>query len=173
MATPLKSGIRKDYVDITTRVTSDVMTDLKHRLAPLFGGTLTAMYDIMLNTFLREKPWENGLRWRETQALSRREETIETRRTLDGKTLDVPVTKTIATGWIQINMRVTQEMAERVKSVARNNGVSPSTVLYTAVYYWIWYRNPTPDILAVRQQRRAQYKARQAAIARDAASSQD
>jgi len=168
MATPIKSGIRKDYIDLTTRLPAEVLADLKHRLAPKFGGTLTKMYDVMLGEFLREKPWEKGLKWRETQALSRREETIKTVKTADGKVLETPVTTTVATGWVQVNMRLNPELAERVRSVAAINGVSPSTVLYTAVYFWVWYKNPTESILAIRKQRFAQHKARREAIQRDA-----
>ena len=168
MATPIKTGIRKDHVDLTTRLPSAVMTDLKHRLAPMYGGTLTAMYAVMLQTFLRDTPWHFGLKWRETQALSRREETVKRTTTDDGQPLDVPVTTTVATGWIQVNMRTDETLAARVKSVAAANGVSPSTVLYTAVYYWIWYKNPTPEIKKIREARLAQHEARKRAVAEDA-----
>ena len=106
MATPIRAGVRKDYEDVTTRMPAEVLVDLKHRLAPRYGGTLTAMYDVMLKQFLADKPWEVGLRWRETQALSRREETVKEVRAGDGSTLTVPVTKTVATGWVQVNMRL-------------------------------------------------------------------
>ncbi len=168
MATPIKSGIRKDYVDLTTRLPAPVMADLKHRLAPTYGGTLTAMYDVMMRTFLRDMPWLYGLKWRETQALSRREETIKRTTTADGQALDVPVTTTVATGWIQVNMRLNETLAERIKSAALANGVSPSTVLYTGVYYWIWYKNPTPEIKKIREARLAKHEARQRALAEDA-----
>lgn len=169
MATPIRAGVRKDYEDVTTRMPAEVLVDLKHRLAPRYGGTLTAMYDVMLKQFLADKPWEVGLRWRETQALSRREETVKEVRAGDGSTLTVPVTKTVATGWVQVNMRLEPNLAARVRSVAAANGVSPSTVLYTAVYYWIWYKNPTPEILALRKKRFEQYKKRIEAEQRDAA----
>lgn len=167
MATPLKSGLRKDYTDLTTRMPAPVLTDLKHRLAPLYGGTLLKMYDTMIRAFFREAPWLHGLKWRETQALSRREETIERVRAGDGSVLETPVTTTVATGWVQVNMRLEPELAERVKSVAAANGVSPSTVLYTAVYYWIWYKNPTPEIEKIRKARHDQWKARELARAQD------
>ena len=167
MATPIKKGVRKDFVDITTRLPAPVMTDLKHRLAPRYGGTLMSLYDTLIRTFLHEAPWALGLKWRETQALSRREETIVVVKTDDGSPLETAVTNTVATGWIQVNMRSPEDLALRVKSVAGNNGVSPSTVLYTAVYYFIWYKNPTPAIKKIREARKQQYEARERANAED------
>lgn len=153
MATPIKTGARKGYTDLTTRMPAQVLADLKHRLAPIYGGTLIKMYDVLVQAFLREAPWTRGLKWRETQALSRRLETIERVRAGDGSVLETPVTTTVATGWVQVNMRLDPELAERVKSVAAINAVSPSTVLYTAVHHWIWNKNPTPEILKIRATR--------------------
>lgn len=160
MAISLKNDIHKDGADLTTFMPAPVLNDLKHRLAPLYGGTLIKMYDTMIRAFFREEPWLHGLKWRETQALSRREETIERVRVGDGSALETPVTTTVATGWVQVNMRLEPELAERVKAVADTNGVSPSTVLYTAVYYWIWYKNPTPEIEKIRKTRHEQWKAK-------------
>ena len=168
MATPIKTGTRKDYRDVTTRLPAEVLTDLKHRLAPLYGGTLIKMYDTMLRTFLHDAPWSAGLRWRETQALSRREEKLLTVRAGDGSALETPVTTTVATGWVQVNMRLHPELADRIWSLAAVNGVSSSTVLYTAVYYWICYKNPTPAIKKIRETRLQQYEARERAKAEDA-----
>jgi hypothetical protein len=156
-------GPKKGYTDVTTRMPAPILADLKFRLAPRFGGTLTAMFETMLTQFLAEKPWERGLPWRKTQALSRREVVTETVKTGDGQPLVKRTTRTVATGWVQVNMRLPLELAERIKSVAANHDTSPSTVLYTSVFWWIWYKNPTPEILRKRQADRARLNAQRAA----------
>lgn len=160
MATPIKKGKRAGFVDLTTRAPAEVLADLKHRLAPKFGGTLTAMFDVMLRTFLADKPWEKGLAWRETKALSVRQEDVRVVYTEAGHALETPITTTVATGWVQVNMRLEPVLADRVLSVSAINGVSPSTVLYTAIYYWIWYLNPTKSILDIRAARKKRIEAR-------------
>lgn len=148
MATPLKSDLRKDYTDLTTRMPAPVLNDLKHRLAPLYGGTLLKMYDTMIRAFFREGPWLHGLKWRDPQLPFRGDESTQNIHAVD------------APGWKQVNIPMKPELAERVQQVAEANKVSPSTVLYTAVYYWIWYKNPTPEIKKIRKTRHEQWKAK-------------
>lgn len=151
----------KDHVDLITYMPKPVLADLKRRLAPRHNDSLTEMYDRMIRSFFREGPWLHGLKWREMQLPFRSEEIADPIPDVDGSMIEAPATLMTPTGWVQVDMPMESELAERVKSVAAANGVSPSTVLYTAVYYWIWYKNPTPEIEKIRKTRHEQWKARE------------
>lgn len=154
MASPVKTGKRAGYVNLTTRVPGGVINDLKHRLAPIFGGTLTTMYGVMLNVFLTDRPWEHGYAWRETKNLVTRREDTKSTFTTDGRPIEAAVTVTKATGWLQISLRLDPVLAGRVQSAAAINGVSVSAFLYTAIHYWIMDRNPTDAMRQAMEERR-------------------
>ena len=156
-----KEGKRAGYVDITTRVPSQVLEYMKHSIAPSIGGSLTEMFIIMLTQWLKEHPWENGLPWRETKALSHRSKTIETVQLGDGTQTQVPVYRTVGTGWVQVNMRIPEELSRRVKSLAHIHTVTPSSALYTAIFWWAWLKNPPPEVAARRRIEREERLAQQ------------
>lgn len=130
---------------IQIRAPMPVLTDLRHRLAPRYGGNMTSLYETLTRTFLRETPWEKGLRWRDPQ---------------ENATKASPSASTDPL-WTDFVVPFPNDLAGRLQSVAEKNKVNLSTVLYTATYYFIWYKNPTAAIKAVREDRKRQYEERE------------
>lgn len=138
MAGTTKRKKREGFVTLTTRVKHTMLLKLRNELAPRYGGTLTAMYEAVLINFFRERPWvlrDNF--WMKTQALSMRNEEKQERRQPDGRPLAVPVFWQQATGWVQVNMLVKEDLAEKVRMLAATEGVSSSSVLLTALVWWV------------------------------------
>jgi hypothetical protein len=131
-----KAAETKDQMVATTRLPSRLQAYMKS-LANLQYGTLSAMHTAMLDEFLLRKPWQHGLEWRETKALSERDQADH----LGGR----------FTGWMQVNFRLSDEMVEKIKQLARENGVTPSSVLYTCCYWWCWYKFPPQQEAAQRE----------------------
>ena len=156
-----KEGRRAGYVDITTRAPAQLLDYMKHYVAPSTGGSLTEMYTVMLVQWMTEHPWDKGVRWRETKALSQRSKTIEAVQLGDGTKTLVPVYRTVGTGWVQVNMRVPAELSRRVKSLAHIHMITPSSALYTAIFWWCWYKNPPPDVAESRRIEREERLAQQ------------
>lgn len=156
-------GKRAGYVDITTRAPAQVLSYMRYEIAPKIGdGKLTDMYAIMIDEWFKARLWERGFPWRKTMALSKREEQSTALRTGDGAVVAADVTITKATGWVQINMRLREEQAARVRALAQLVGESPSTVLYTIIFWWSWFKNPPPEV-AERRRRASEELAKQLA----------
>jgi hypothetical protein len=120
--------IAKDGTDeITTRIPARLGAYTK-ALAALHFGTLRRMHVSMMDQFLEEKPWTKGLHWRRTKALVER------------KGIGA-----MATGWVQVNLRLPTPTIDQIRDEAAYNQVSPSTFLYTAFYWWTWYKYPPRD----------------------------
>ncbi len=147
-------GKRAGYVDITTRSPAQVLNYMRYEIAPKVGGTLTEMYAVMIDEWFKARLWERGFPWRKTMALSKREEQSAKLRTGDGAVVAADVTITKATGWVQVNMRLQEAQANRVRALAQLVGESPSTVLYTIIFWWTWFRNPPPEIAERRRRER-------------------
>ncbi len=108
---------------VTTRIPVRTQSHSKVLAAKSYQ-TLTDMQVAMLDRFLLEKPWENGLRWHETKALTGRDDEMPGHiRT---------------TGWIQTNFRLTPDMRMKIEDLAEEVGQSVSTVLHTATAWWVW-----------------------------------
>lgn len=129
----------QDFVEIPTRVPVKMHLYAK-ALAFALNQNLRQSYIDMTSRFLRERPWEMGLRWRQTKGLS--------------QTLSESVGRQ-ATGWMQINMRMTLEQGEELSRLATAEGVSLSSVTYTVLYWWTWYVYPP----AYERERRAKLQA--------------
>jgi len=120
--------IAKDGTDeITTRIPARLGAYTK-ALAALHFGTLRRMHVSMMDQFLAEKPWTKGLHWRRTKALVERKGV-----------------GAMATGWVQVNLRLPTPTIDEIRDEAAYNQVSPSTFLYTAFYWWTWYKYPPRD----------------------------
>lgn len=130
---------------ITTRAPAAMYSYAKAIAAVKFGTMLTMSAE-MMDRFLHDEPWKKGLRFRKTQALSGR-----------------IGTGTYATGWVQVNLRLRPELVTRIKAAAEENDVSPSTFIYTALYWWTWYIYPPKSEI---RRREAVARARAAGDAR-------
>lgn len=131
---PRKANPNKPVLEtITTRAPASLYAYAKAVAAVKFG-TMMAMSAEMMDRFLREEPWTKGLRFRQTQALSGR----------IGQ-------GSYATGWVQVNLRLTPEMVERIRIEAERNDVSPSSFVFTAIYWWTWYIYPPKSELERRR----------------------
>ncbi len=120
--------IAKDGTDeITTRIPARLSAYCK-AVAALQFGSLRRMHVSMMEQFLEEKPWTKGLHWKRTKGLVER------------KGIGA-----MATGWVQVNMRLPTTTIDQIRDEAAYNQVSPSTFLYTAFYWWTWYKHPPRD----------------------------
>jgi hypothetical protein len=135
-----EKGLRDGYQDITTRAEAELLARLKH-LAIQYGGSLTDVYAALLKQFFVEEPWVNHNIWRKTKGLTETVKTKAETKTPDNKRLEVFVSQKRATGWVQVNLRVETALAKRVKQLAAAYGESPSTVLYTALCWWVFVKN--------------------------------
>lgn len=120
---------------VTTRLPARLQAYLKS-LASLQFGKLSHMHTAMLDEFLLRQPWKNGLAWRETRGLSTRDQADRM--------------GTAGTGWMQVNFTVTDMMAEELEALAKNQNITLSALLYTACYWWSWYKFP-PEHEALRR----------------------
>jgi hypothetical protein len=92
---------------------------------PFRYPSLTAMFADMLRRFIDEKPWEHGLHFRKPKTpLSHGGGNIAT------------------TGWEQVNLLLTHELAEEVTKVAEHCGHSRAAFCYTAIFWWVSYVFP-------------------------------
>lgn len=114
------------FDEIPTRVPVKMHMYAK-ALAFALNQNLRQSYIEMTDKFLHEKPWEMGLKWRQTKGLS--------------QTLTESAGRQ-ATGWMQINMRVTPEQGIELTRLTHAEGVSMSSVTYTILYWWTWYVYP-------------------------------
>ncbi|HET9147020.1 MAG TPA: hypothetical protein VFN77_03135 [Acetobacteraceae bacterium] len=125
-----------DQTVATTRLPSRLQAYMKS-LANLQYGTLAAMHTAMLDEFLLRAPWKHGLEWRETKALSERDQGDDF--------------GSRATGWMQVNFRLSEEMLGTLKRTADENRVTLSSLLYTACYWWCWFKFPPQQEAAQRE----------------------
>lgn len=96
-------------------------------LAFALGKTLKSMYQNCAEQFLVEEPWKYGLRWRPTKGLTSRLSDVGTKS---------------VTGWMQVNVRIRQETAIRLEALAAREKISLSSLYYTMLYWWAWYKYP-------------------------------
>lgn len=136
-----KAGLRDGYVDVTTRTEVEAVYALK-ALTPRYGGTLTDMYDVMLEQFLNERLWVENSIWREPRGLTATSIEHVVKHSAGGREFKVPRRFKVATGFVQLNMRVRKELAQRVENLAREADKSVATVLYTAIAWWLWFNKP-------------------------------
>lgn len=114
---------------VSSRCPAQIYTYLKG-ITPFLYPSLTRMFEDMLGRFVAERPWENGLHWRRPKAA-----TTIVKGTF-GKT-----------GWEQLNIRLSKELAERVRQTAKVCGVSSACLCYTAVFWWVQYIYPPAKML--------------------------
>ena len=111
-------------VPVSTRCPGTIYTYLKG-ITPFRYPSLTEMFADMLRRFMDEKPWEHGLHWRKPKtALSQSGNNVGT------------------TGWEQVNILLTPQLAEEVQQVAINCGVSKAAFCYTAIFWWVTFVFP-------------------------------
>lgn len=79
-------------------------------------GSMTAMFEVLFRRFLDERPWESGLAFRESRAVSSTEGGF---------------------AWEQLNVRLPKPLAEEVAGTAKAAGSpSASSFCYTALHWW-------------------------------------
>jgi len=118
---------------VPTRCPEPIYTYLKG-ISPFLGPSLTGMFNTMLTRFIDERPWEHGLHWRKPK----------TAMTYAGG-------KTGRTGWEQVNIQLTPDLAERVSETAVQCGVSKACFCYTAMFWWVQYIYPPNKMMAPKQ----------------------
>jgi hypothetical protein len=91
------------------------------------------MYDILLNKFLAEQPWNNQDIWIQPKSLTK---TVKT--TLDN---GVAHKYKAATGFVDVNLRIKESLVKRVKATAYNADKSIVAVIYSAFYWWLFTKN--------------------------------
>lgn len=151
---------REGYVDITTRIPAGMLNYL-HLLGVQMNLSLTDMYDVMLQNWYQKLPHERGFPWKETMALSKRTVIVDAIKKRDGSIEERPRTETIATGWVQVNLRVKEAWKLKVYSTATQRGITPSSVLYTMIYWWTWFQHPPKDVAERRKREREIWLAEQ------------
>jgi hypothetical protein len=100
-----------------TRVNQRDKARLKKLVAELDFGLLNAMHEELLVQFLREKPWKHGVAW--CQPAPKGED-----------------------GWSAQNVVVGERLQKQVKAVAAKEEVSLTTLLHTAIKWWIQRHKP-------------------------------
>lgn len=138
MTLSLQKDDQKNASTLSTLLPVPVLNDLHHRLAPKYGGSIQSLYDTLTRTFLREAPWGHGLIWRKAPDPATK----------------APNSGTSVLSWRDLTISLPEDLVSQIKAVAAQNEISLSTVLYTATYYFIWYKNPTPSIQKIRKNRR-------------------
>ncbi|WP_215866182.1 hypothetical protein [Acidithiobacillus thiooxidans] len=132
--TDKKTG--KTFVEIPTRAPSKMQIYAK-TLAFATGKTLKTMFREATERFLKEKPWEHGLKWRPTKGLT--------------TTLKDQIGQKEATGWMQVNIRLPAELGNALEKLAVQQNVSVSSVGYTLLYWWTWWVYPPASERARRE----------------------
>lgn len=123
-------------VEIPTRAQTKMQTYAR-TLAYVMGKPLKAVYPEMAEKFLREKPWEHGLRWRPTKGLT--------------ASIKDAVGQKEATGWMQVNMRFPVEIGNQLDRLAAEQNVSLSSLAYSMLYWWTWWVFPPASERARRE----------------------
>ncbi|MDA8153738.1 hypothetical protein [Acidithiobacillus thiooxidans] len=132
--TDKKTG--KTFVEIPTRAPSKMQIYAK-TLAFATGKTLKTMIREATERFLKEKPWEHGLKWRPTKGLT--------------YTVKDQIGQKEATGWMQVNIRLPAELGNALEKLAVQQNVSVSSVGYTLLYWWTWWVYPPASERARRE----------------------
>ncbi len=117
----------KPYAEVTTRAPVKMHLYSK-ALAFAQNKTLRLMQEDMARQFLAEKPWEKGLNWRPTQGMT--------------QTLSNAVGQKVATGWMQVNLRLPQDLALELERLTVTQNATLSSVLYTMLYWYTWFVYP-------------------------------
>ncbi len=127
------------FAEVTTRAPAKMHIYSKS-LAIASKTTLRKLYCTMAQQFLAERPWERGLKWRPTQSLT--------------QTLEGSIGKKSVTGWMQVNMRLPQKIAQDLERLSHEQDTNLSVVLYTMLYWYTWFIYPP----ASEQARRAEHR---------------
>lgn len=114
------------YVAISTRAPIRMHVYAK-TLACSSGKTMKTMHREAVEQFLQEKPWEHGLQWRPTQVAS------TTLKEQD---------KSMASGWLQVYIRIPLELGKQLEKLAIEHDVPIASVSYTVLYWWTWWIHP-------------------------------
>jgi hypothetical protein len=111
-------------VSISTRCPDSVLTYVK-KLYPSLYHSMTAMFEDVLTRFIKERPWDHGLLWRQPKGVLRY---------IDGEPM--------RTGWSLLNIQLPPNLAEQVKHLSLTSRVSVASLCYTAIFWWIKYIYP-------------------------------
>lgn len=119
-------GPPRDLALLQTRLPEPLRQYLK-ALAAYRWGTLDAMFERVFTHFLREKPYEHGLHFRQPRAAASYARGGDSRQ---------------KTGWVLVNVHLPRELAGAVRRDAERLEVSIASYLYTALYWWARYVYP-------------------------------
>lgn len=120
---------------IQTRLPIPVRKYMK-LLANVRNQSLSGMCNEMLRAFLEERPWQYRT---------------------DFEFLKPKVKRTLSKGgsdeedlnWVLVSFLVKYDLAMNVKATSENLGVSLSSFVFTAVYWWIREKNPPKTLRAL------------------------
>lgn len=150
---------KNSYKTFTARAPDQTIAYMKCELVDrLKTGSLDKMFEMMLTKWFTDRPWERQFPWKETMGPSYQVNLEEAITRGDWSALkDGQVARTAASGWAQINMRISSDLAAKVISLASKQGVSKWTVLYTCIVWWTWFVNPPEE---VKERRRIEREAK-------------
>ena len=114
------------FATLQTRV-PEALHDYIKAISVYRYKTMAAMFEELYTRFLDERPYELGLHFRQPKAA------IRAQRGEGGKT----------TGWVQLNVIVPEDLAERLRQDALRLEVSLASYLYTEIFWWSMYVYPT------------------------------
>lgn len=109
---------------VSTRCPGTIYTYLKG-ITPFRYPSLTEMFADMLRRFMDEKPWEHGLVFRKPKTPTAQ----------SGVGMGT-------TGWEQVNILLTPDLAAEVEKTALDCGQSRAAFCYTAIFWWVQYVFP-------------------------------
>lgn len=110
---------------VQTRI-PDALHDYLKAVSAFRYKTMANMFEAMFTRFINERPWERGLHFRQPKAAVKNNGTDAAART----------------GWSQLNIQLTQDMAAQVKEEAKKRDVSLASYCYSAIYWWCQYVYP-------------------------------
>ena len=118
---------KMQYVEISTRAPAKVQMYFKS-LALATGKTQKTMLFEAAERFLQERPWQQGLAWRQTSKATVTEKDV--------------IGQKEAAGWMQVNMRLPAEIGKAFIRLSVEQNVSLPSLTYTLLYWWTWWVFP-------------------------------
>jgi hypothetical protein len=117
----MKDLEKSDFVQ--TRCPAQIIVYMKS-LAMLKYGTLLQMHEDMLQKFIKSEPWAASppLNWRKPRSAQ----------TTGGEGV-------AQTGWKTFNVQLSAALKDEVTRRSSELGVSASSFVYTAIYWWVAY----------------------------------
>lgn len=124
------SSVEAPKILVPTRCPKVVYQYLK-ATAALQNLTIGELLNEIIRRFCLERPWisegsSSGLKWRVPKTTTSRSEGVATG----------------LTGWVQVNLELTEAVARDFEYVRAGADLSKAAVAYTAIYWYVQYVKP-------------------------------